>query len=129
LVITLCYGGCNNRPIAMHLFSKEKALYLADNPTKLGFSWLFLFAGIIAGYLVHKHIGDSRFIIMVVEKYVFISVALIFGLTRRLIERRLKSSRVAKDSWEIYLILPGGYSFIFFSALWFSHMILGHDVL
>jgi hypothetical protein len=111
------------------LFSKERALYLVDNPTKVGFSWWFFFAGIATGYWVHKHFGDSRFIIMVVEKYGLMVASLFFFFLRRLVEKNVKSGRIRKDSTLIYCILPGGYVFTFLGALWFTHMFFGFSVL
>lgn len=109
----------------LKLFSKEKALYLVDNPTKVGFSWWFFFAGIATGYWLHKQYGDSEFIIMVIEKYTFMAVSLTFFIPRRLIDKRVKSGVIARDSNLLYWVLPAGYSFIFFSTLWFTHMFFG----
>ncbi|MFY9182961.1 MAG: hypothetical protein WBJ45_01430 [Limnohabitans sp.] len=111
------------------LFSKEKALYLVDNPTKVGFSWWFFFAGIATGYWIHKDFGDTRFIIMVVEKYGLLTAALLFFLLRRLIEKRVKSGGISRDSRLIYCVLPGGYVFTFLGALWSAHMFFGFSVL
>lgn len=113
----------------MKLFSKEKALYLVDNPTKVGFSWWFFFAGIAAGYWMHKHYGDSRFIIMVVEKYAFVVFFLSSALTRNWIAKRVRSGVIARNSNLLYLIPPAGYLFAFFSSMWFTHMFFGFSVL
>ena len=113
----------------LRLFSKERALYLVDNPTKVGFSWWFFFAGIATGYWVHMHFGDSRFIIMVVEKFGLMVVALFFFLIRRLIEKRVKSGGIGRNSRLIFLVLPGGYVFTFLGALWVTHMVFGFSVL
>jgi hypothetical protein len=107
----------------LKLFSKEKALYLVDNPTKVGFSWWFFFAGIAAGYAMHKHYGDSEFIIMIVEKYAFLLFCLSFGFTRNWIAKRVRSGVTAKNSALLYLILPAGYVITFFVAMWTSHFI------
>lgn len=107
----------------LKLFSKEKALYLVDNPTKVGFSWWFFFAGIAAGYAMHKHYGDSEFIIMIVEKYAFLTFSLIFWLPRRWIDKRVESGLIARESGLLYLILPAGYISTFFVAMWTSHFI------
>ena len=113
----------------LRLFSKEKALYLVDNPTKLGFSWWFLFAGIAAGYLIHKHYGDNRFTIMVVEKYGFMAVSLVFFILRRLVDKRVRSGAIARDSSMLYCVLPAGYVFVFFLTLWITHAFFGFSAL
>ena len=113
----------------LRLFSKEKALYLVDNPTKLGFSWWFFFAGIAAGYLIHKHYGDSRFTIMIVEKYGFIVASLVFAIPRRLVDKRVRSGAIARDSALLYWVLPAGYVFVFLSTLWIAHMFFGFAAL
>ena len=105
-----------------NLFSKERALYLVDNPTKVGFSWWFFFAGIAAGYWMHKNYGDSEFIILFVEKYIVITFNLIFWLPRRWVDKRVRSGVIARDSALLYLVLPAGYVFTFLAVMWFSHM-------
>lgn len=106
----------------LRLFSKEKALYLVDNPTKWGFSWWFFFAGIAAGYWMQWRYGDSEFIIMIVEKYVFIVASLLFGLPHKLVRDRVSRGVISRNSVLLYLIPPGCYVFTFFSAMWLSHM-------
>jgi hypothetical protein len=108
----------------LNIFSKEKALYLADNPRKMGFSWLFVFAGIVVGFVMYLLYGDSRFVIMVVEKYIFIMFSLLFIGIRTLIERRIKSELMPRASKVVYLTLPAGYVFTFFLALWATHFTL-----
>lgn len=109
----------------LKLFSKEKALYLVDNPTKVGFSWWFLFAGIAAGYWIHNYYGDSRFTIMVVEKYAFMAFSLAFFIPRRWVEKRVRSGVIARDSALLYWVLPPGHVFVFSLTLWFTHMFFG----
>lgn len=106
----------------LKLFSKERALYLVDNPTKVGFSWWFFFAGIAAGYWMHKHYGDSEFIITFVEKYIFLVFFLSFGLTRNWIAKRVRSGAIPRDSALVYLIPPAGYVGTFFITVGFAHM-------
>lgn len=113
----------------LKLFSKERALYLVDNPTKIGFSWWFFFAGIVAGYWVHKHYGDSRFIIMVVEKYGFLAFTLVFGLTRNWIAKRIRTGLVSRESALLYLIPVAGYVIVFFCTMWITHIFFGFSVL
>ena len=113
----------------LRLFSKEKALYLVDNPTKVGFSWWFFFAGIAAGYLIHKYYGDSRFTIMVVEKYGFLAACLIFGLTRNWVAKRVRNLLIPRNSLLLYLIPPAGYVITFFATLWITHMCFGLSTL
>lgn len=93
-----------------------------DNPTKVGFSWWFFFAGIAGGYWMHKHYGDSEFIIMVVEKYALIGIFLIFTLPRKWVEKRVKGELIARDSALLYWVLPAGYLSTFFATVWFTHM-------
>lgn len=107
----------------MKLFSKERALYLVDNPTKIGFSWWFFFAGIAAGYALHKHFGDNYFVIAVVEKYVFLAVFLSLGVIRNWVTKRIKTGVIFRDSTLLYLILPAGYVGTLFSTIWASHFI------
>jgi hypothetical protein len=106
----------------LKLFSKEKALYLVDNPTKWGFSWWFFFLGIAAGYLMHRQYGDSEFIIMVIEKYVFIVASVISGLPHKLIRSRVRSGAISRDSLLLYLIPPWCYVFTFFGTVGFTHV-------
>jgi hypothetical protein len=107
----------------LKLFSKEKALYLVDNPTKWGFSWWFFWAGIAAGYAMHQRYGDSYFVIMVVEKYVFVAACLISGLPKKLVMDRVRSGVIQRDSALLYLIPPFCYVFTFFATVGFSHML------
>ncbi len=107
----------------MKLFSKEKALHLVDNPTKVGFSWSFFFAGIAVGYLMHKQYGDSYFVIMIAEKYAFIAISLISILPQKWIIKRVKSGAITRDSTLLYWVLPFGYVATFSAATWFSHML------
>jgi hypothetical protein len=107
----------------LKLFSKERALYLVDNPTKVGFSWVFLFAGIVSGYIVHAYFGDSNYIIMYVEKLAFIVFALEFFGLRKYIERRIVVGAVSRESWLVYMILPAGYVCVFLATLWMAHMV------
>jgi len=113
----------------LKLFSKEKALYLVDNPTKLGFSWWFFFAGIAGGYWIHIHYGDSEFIIMFIEKYVFITSSLIFLLLQKWVAKLVRSAAIPKDSAMLYWVLPFGYNFTFFATLWITHMFFGFAAL
>lgn len=105
-----------------NLFSKEKALHLVENPTKIGFSWWFFCAGIFAAYVIHRFYGDSHFVIMVVEKYVFLAFTLFFGFLRTWIVRRVNFGKISKDSGTLYLILPFGYIFTFFGTIGLAHM-------
>ena len=105
-----------------NLFGKEKALYLVENPTKIGFSWRFFFAGIIAAYAMHKLYGDSHFVIMVVEKYVFLGFALLFGFLRAWVAQRVKLQKISRESALLYLIPPFGYIFTFFGIIGLAHM-------
>jgi len=113
----------------LKLFSKEKALYLVDNPTKVGFSWWFFFTAIATGCWIHKQYGDSEFIIMVVEKYGFLAVCLIFGLTRNWVAKRVRNLLISRDSLLLYLIPPAGYVITFFATLWITHMFFGFAAL
>lgn len=113
----------------LNLFSKNMAMFLLENPTRLGFSWCFFFAGILTGYGVHRYCGDGKFVIIVIEKYVFISIFLILGVLRRLIEKRVRSGLIFRNSSLLYLILPAGYFFSFFLALWATHMFFGFSTL
>lgn len=103
-------------------FSKERALYLVDNPTKIGFSWWFFFAGIVAAYGMHRFYGDSQFVIMILEKYVFLTFALMFGFLRIWISRGVTAGRISLDSALLYLIPLFGYFFTFFGMIGIAHM-------
>lgn len=104
------------------LFSKEKALYLVDNPTKWGFSWWFFFAGIVAGYWMHRHYGDSEFTIMFVEKYAFLFACLVTGLPKKWVIDRVRAGAIPRDSSLLYLIPPFCYVFTFFLTVGFAHI-------
>lgn len=108
----------------LKLFSKERALYLVDNPTKWGFSWWFLWTGIAAGYCMHWQYGDSQLIIMVVEKYTFVMACLTFGLPKKWVIDRVRKGAISRDSNLLYLVPPFCYAFTFFSCLWFAHIFL-----
>lgn len=114
--------GCIHGEHMLNLFSKDKALYLVDNPTKWGFSWWFFWAGIAAGYAMHQRYGDSHSAIMVVEKYVSGILALMLGLTRNWVTKRVRTGVISRDSTLLYLIPPAGYVFTSWGAMWFSHM-------
>jgi hypothetical protein len=104
------------------LFGREKALYLVDNTTKVGFSWWFFFAGILAGYAMHERYGDSQFVIMVVEKYIFLAASLLFGFVRVSVAKAVAIGRISRQSALLYLIPPFGYVFTFFGAIGCAHM-------
>jgi hypothetical protein len=108
----------------LKLFSKERALYLVDNPSKWGFSWWFLFAGMVAGYWMYRLYGDSEIIIMVVEKYLFIFASLIFGIPHKLVRDRVRTGAISRDSILLYFIPPSCYVFTFFATVGFTHMFL-----
>lgn len=106
----------------LKLFSKEKALYLVDNPMKWGFSWWFFWGGIAAAYAMHKHYGDSEFIIMIVEKYIFAAACLISGLPKKWVMDRVRTGAISRDSALLYFIPPFCYVFTFMCAMWFGHI-------
>ena len=101
----------------LKLFSKEKALYLVDNPTKVGFSWWYLFAGIAAAYAMYRRYGDSYFVIVVAEKYVFISFSLFFGLSGKWVKNRVMAGMISRSSALLYVIPIFGCVFTFFCVI------------
>ena len=66
--------------------------------------------------------GDNNFIVTVAEKYITIFGLILFGLPRRWVENGITKGIISRNSNWLYLVLPLGYAFSFFPAMWFGHM-------